>query len=99
MNECKPRHRQFRTRGPIKYRYDNVVMTRAEAIEVRAAHLQGRPVLALELQEACRVLSKKVERRKLRLPELSRPEKERINAVLLFNLGRALGRFDERKAA
>lgn len=91
--------RQYRSRAPRKFRLGHQMMTRKEAAEIRAAHLQGKPVLALELQEACRVLSKKAEPKKLRLPDLSRPDKERVNAVLLYNLGRAMGRIEERKAA
>lgn len=44
--------------GPRKYRLGSRLMTREEAIAIRAAHLEGKPVLALELQEAVRVLSK-----------------------------------------
>ena len=84
--------RQYRTSAPRKYRLSHQMMTRQEAAEIRAAHLQGKPVLALELQEACRVLSKKPEPKKLKLPDLSRPVRERVNMVLMFNLGRAMGR-------
>ncbi|HET8744297.1 MAG TPA: hypothetical protein VFM98_01740 [Ramlibacter sp.] len=86
---------------PPRYRAAPIphLMTRAEAIAIRSAHVQGKPVLALELREAVRVLSKHREERKLRLPDLSRPDRERMNAVLLYNLGRALGRIEERKAA
>lgn len=84
--------------GPRKFRFSNKVMTRAEAIAIREAQVAGKPVLALELQEACRVLSKKPEPKKLHLPDLSRPERERVNAVLAHNLGLALGRIQERKA-
>lgn len=85
--------------GPRKYRLGHHLMTRAEAIAIRSAHVEGKPVLALELQEAVRILSKKRELRKMRLPALSRPERERVNAVLLYNLGRAIGHIEERKAA
>lgn len=86
---------------PTKYRAGPIphLMTRAEATAIRTAHLHGKPVLALELQEACRVLSSRRERRRFRLPDLSRPDKEHANAVLLYNLGRALGRIEERRAA
>lgn len=90
--------RQYRTRAPRKYRLGHHMMTRAEATEIRSAHLNGKEVLALELQEACRILSRE-RRPKVKLPLLTAVQRERVNAVLLFNLGRALGRFDERKAA
>ena len=90
--------RTYPPRRPRKYRLGCNLMTREEALAIRTAQLMGRPVLALELQEACRVLGK-VRDRKMRLPELPRPERERVNAVLLYNLGRALGRLEERKAA
>lgn len=84
---------------PRRYRLNAGPMTRAVAMQIRCAHLQGKPVLALELQEAVRVLAIKPEPKKLKLPDLSRPEKERVNAILAYNLGRALGRIEERKAA
>lgn len=84
---------------PRKYRLTEGPMTKAVAMAIRAAHLEGKPVLALELREACRILSKTPEPRKLKLPDLPRPERERVNAILAYNLGRALGRIEERKAA
>lgn len=93
------RARTYPPRRPRKYRLSYLPMTRAEALAIRTAHLEGRPVLALELQEACRILSRVPEPKKLRLPELPRPEKERINAVLIYKLAFALGRIEERKVA
>lgn len=87
------------TYDPRKYRLSEGPMTKAVAMKIRTAHLEGKPVLALELQEACRVLSVRPEPRKLKLPDLSRPERERVNAVLAYNLGRALGWIEARKAA
>lgn len=91
--------RQYRSTAPRKYRLSHKPMTRAEASEIKSEHLQGKPVLALELQEAVRILSRRPEPKKLHLPDLPRPVRERANAVLLYNLGRALGRIEERKAA
>lgn len=77
------------------------MMTRAQAIAIRTAHLNGGPVLALELQEACRVLGRERCTRKsaFKLPIMTAVQREKMNAVLLYNLGRALGRIEERKAA
>lgn len=90
--------RQYRTTGPRKYRFHHRMMTRAEAMAIRSAHVQGKPVLALELQEACRVLSRERKPR-IKLPIYTAIQREQMNAVLLYNLGRALGRIEERKAA
>jgi hypothetical protein len=89
----------FNPCDPRKYRLNAGPMTKEMAKKIRCAHLQGKPVLALELQEAVRVLAIKPEPKKLKLPDLSRPERERVNAILAYNLGRALGRIEERKAA
>lgn len=71
-----------------KYRISYVLMTRAEAMEIREAHLQGKPVLALELEEACRVLSRRREQ-KPKLPMLPAMERARINASLAQRLAMA----------
>jgi hypothetical protein len=68
-------------------------MTRAEAIAIRQAQLNGVPVTALELQEAIETLERKNRAGrpyKYRLPELPRPVREMANATLCFNLGRAI---------
>lgn len=89
---------QHRNRSPRKYRYGCQMMTRAEVQAIREAHFAGVNVLALELQEACRVLSRR-RSKKTRLPALNAVQRERVNGVLLWNLGRALGRIEQRKAA
>lgn len=94
----RPGEKTYPPVGPRKYRLSYVLMTREQAMDIRSAHVQGKPVLALELQEAIRVLRKRPEPRRLRLPELSRPEKERINAVLVYNLGLAIGRLRKEAA-
>jgi hypothetical protein len=83
--------RVYRQRRPRKYQYSSQMMTRAEAEGIRVAHLQGTPVLALELQEACRVLAKRPEPHTLKLPLMTAVQRERINGVLLFNLRLAIG--------
>lgn len=76
-----------------------------QAREVRAAHLQGRPVKAIDLQRALilieesRPMPKGGRRYKVRLPALSPYCRERVNAVLLWKLGLALGLIEGRKAA
>lgn len=80
-------------------------MTLTEAIEIRARQLNGKPVLALELQEAIAVINENRPRPKggrapkFRLPAINPVERMRVNAVLLYRLGLALGRIEERKAA
>lgn len=64
-------------------------MTRERAAAIRAAALRGEPVRALELQEAINVLSTK-RHGKFRLPQLRAEVRERVNMVLMFNLGRAM---------
>ena len=66
-------------------------MTRTEAVEIRSKQLRGEPVLAMDLQEAIHTLSKRRDKR-IRLPHLSALARERINAILLWNLGRMVGR-------
>jgi hypothetical protein len=68
-------------------------MTKAEAKTIREAHLNGKPVKALDLQEAIFTLSKRRDRRMV-LPKLPEGAMTMLNAALCFNLGRAL----ERKA-
>jgi hypothetical protein len=73
-------------------------MTKQEARAVIAQHHAGKPVLALLLQQAVSVIGRKRDRR-VTLPQLTPYARERVNAVLLWNLGRALLRVEERKAA
>jgi hypothetical protein len=77
--------------APRKYRYHNQMMTKAEATSVLLAHSRGVPVLAIELQEAIRVKSRKRDI-KMRLPQLTPFYRMKVNATLLFNLGMAIGR-------
>jgi hypothetical protein len=78
-------------------------MTREEAIALRVKHLCGEPVKALELQEAVIVIQSTAKRTgrpyKFKLPAIRALEREKMNACLLYRLGMALGRIEERKAA
>jgi hypothetical protein len=65
-------------------------MTKSEAIAIRTAQLNGEPVRAGDLQDAIFTLSKRRNRRFV-LPKLAADVRERANAVLCFNLGRAIG--------
>jgi hypothetical protein len=65
-------------------------MNKRQAAAIRAAQLRGEPVKAIELQEAISVLSSK-RHGKMRLPRLSPDVTTRVNMVLMFNLGRAIG--------
>jgi hypothetical protein len=71
-------------------------MTREQAIRIRAAQLKGEPVPALYLQQAIEVIQNtgtKIGRpHKLKLMKIEPKERERINGILLFNLGLAIGR-------
>lgn len=65
-------------------------MTRERAIAIRAAAARGEPVKTLDLQQAISVLSSK-RHGKFRLPTLREEVRARVNMVLMFNLGKALG--------
>lgn len=74
-------------------------MTLAEAIDLRRRALDGKAVLALDLQEAIRVIqisavraSGSKSRDRFHLPRLDPLERERANGILLFNLGAATRR-------
>lgn len=68
-------------------------MTRPEAEAIIRAFKDGAKISALLLQEAVKTTRRKADSRVSHwLPELPRPVKERANAVLLWNLGLALGR-------
>lgn len=64
-------------------------MTKEQAKAIRAAQLRGEPVKALDLQEAIRVLGSK-RKNHIRIPELREEVRQRVNLVLMFNLGRAM---------
>ena len=66
-------------------------MTKAEAILIRRRQLMGEPVTAGDLQEAIFTLQMKRNGR-MALPKLPAAMRERLNAILLFNLGMAIGR-------
>lgn len=76
-----------------------------DAKRIRADHVMGLPVKALDLQLALIVIEessprpKGGRRYKLRLPQLSRAERFRVNGIRLYRLGLALGRIEGRKAA
>lgn len=65
-------------------------MTKEQARAIRAAQLRGEPVLAVDLQTAINVLATK-RHRKMRIPPLRDDVRNRVNMVLMFNLGRAIG--------
>lgn len=68
-------------------------MTRQDAIEIERRRVNGLPVSEQELWAAQRVLNRDAAHRtpKYRPPPLSRQAQERCDAILCFNLGRALG--------
>jgi hypothetical protein len=63
-----------------------VLMTRAEAIAVRARMVRGEPVSPIAAYKAIWTLSKR--RDKMHIPRLNRETKDRCNSILLFNLGK-----------
>lgn len=87
--------------GLRKYRLGLPMMTIAEAQAITEAHARGVPVRALELQEACRVMHKRHKGYdpRVSLPQLSPAERNRVNGVLLYRLGLAIGRVEGRKVA
>jgi hypothetical protein len=77
-------------------------MNRHEAIAIRCAQLQGKPVKALDLQEAIAVLERNKGRGrpyKFTLPRLPPAIREATNAALCFNLGLAIGQIKQGEAA
>jgi len=74
------------TRDEAAYR-----KAKREAKQVIERHQRGEPVTAMELREATHIVQNKRNRR-MTLPEIPRPVKERINALLLFRLGLAIGK-------
>lgn len=65
-------------------------MTKSEAKAIRERHFNGGAVTAMELQEAVFTLSKRRDRRVV-LPKLPEQVQAAADAVLCFNLGRAIG--------
>lgn len=65
-------------------------MTREQATAIRCAQLRGEPVSVMDLQEAINVLGSK-RTNKARIPALRDDVRQRVNLVLMFNLGKALG--------
>ena len=87
-------------------------ITLDEAHATRARFASGEKVPKWKLQAALMVIEESsVQRRpdecgkrniaslNMRLPHMTAYERERINAVLLWRLGRAIGRIEERKVA
>jgi hypothetical protein len=68
-------------------------VTRTEAAEIRAAQLVGKAVREDRLRRALSILSRKP-RRRWDLPTIPASERAYLNSILLFNLGRAIGRGD-----
>lgn len=66
-------------------------MTRPEAEAVIRAHRAGAAISALLLQDAIRTTRKKSDNRITHLPDLPKAVRDKVNAVLLFNLGVSLG--------
>ena len=70
-------------------------MTLEQAIKIRTNQLKGEPIPALVLQEAIRVLQESQPRKgrpyKFKLPALSKDDRDRMNGLLMFNLGRLAG--------
>jgi hypothetical protein len=64
-------------------------MTRPEAEAIIRAFKSGTQTSALTLQEAIRTTRRKRDNT-IRIPELPQVVRERMNAILLFNLGRAM---------
>lgn len=67
-------------------------MTRPEAEAIIRLQREGHPVNALLLQEAIRATRRKADNRSNCLPPLPSTVRDRVNAVLLLNLGLAMGR-------
>lgn len=66
-------------------------MNKKQATAIRAAQLRGEPVKALELQQAIAVLGTKRSNH-AHIPKLRDDIRNKGNLVLMFNLGRAMGR-------
>jgi len=70
-------------------------MTLEQAIKIRTNQLKGEPIPALVLQEAIQVLQESQPSKgrpyKFRLPVLTQADRDRMNGLLMFNLGRHAG--------
>lgn len=66
-------------------------MTRNEASEIRAAQLVGKAVREDRLRKALAILAR-TNRRKWDLPTIPASERAYLNSILLFNLGKAIGK-------
>lgn len=70
-------------------------MTKTEAFEIRTAQLTGKAVREDRLRRACEVLARSQHpssHPKFRLPALPERQRTYMNAILCFNLGRALSK-------
>lgn len=70
-------------------------MTKFEAAEIRTAQLMGQAVREDRLRKACEVLARSAHpnsRPKFALPRLPDRQRTYMNAILCFNLGRAIGK-------
>lgn len=70
-------------------------MTKTEAFEIRSAQLMGRAVREDRLRKACEVLARAAHpnsRPKFCLPRLPERQRTYMNAILCFNLGRAMSK-------
>jgi hypothetical protein len=65
-------------------------MNKKQAAAIRHRQLRGEPVSALDLQMAIHVLGSK-RSNKARIPALREEVRNRVNLVLMFNIGRAIG--------
>jgi len=72
-------------------------MTKEQARAIRAAQLRGEPVKAVDLQAAINVLGTK-RTNKMTLPTLRDDVRERVNSLLIYRLGLALGRIQATRA-
>jgi len=72
-------------------------MTKEQARAIRAAQLRGEPVKAVDLQTAINVLGSK-RTNKMTLPALRDDVRERVNSLLIYRLGLALGRIQATRA-
>jgi hypothetical protein len=80
-------------------------MSPEHALQIRADQLAGKPVRPYEFKDALETIHRYRHRPKggrppkFRLPILRQMDRERMNAILIYRLGVAMGRIEERKAA
>lgn len=67
-------------------------MTRGTALHILRRHNRGAAVGLDLYEQAKEAVHRGYDRPVTAIPALTRAERERANAALLFNLGRALGR-------